>query len=150
MNADIFDYIAGPALADVPADAEYIGPGPLYTWSPDMQAWTSWPLTEQVYWRREQMPKTQNPEVETARAQTGWEAARALQIERGALQARISALLRHAGAPGVCKGCKAQVWWVRGAENKVTVPFDADGRNHQAHCADAEEFSKGSRSFELT
>lgn len=146
--SNVFQYIDGPSLADVPPDAPYIGPGPLYTWSPDMRAWTSWPLTETVYWRKE-MPKTKSSEVEVARDATGWEVARALQVERNELQARISALLRHAGGPALCKGCKQRIWWIHGAETRTAVPFDADGRNHLQTCVDAEEFSKA-RSFELT
>ena len=54
------------SLADIPATAPYRGPGPLYVWSDDSQAWLTW--IDEVFARahREGAQRAQREEEERA------------------------------------------------------------------------------------
>jgi hypothetical protein len=54
---------------------------------------------------------------------------------------RLDSLLRHVGAPGTCKGCRAPILWVRhSATSGKAVPYDYNGEIHFASCEHAEQF----------
>jgi len=53
------------------------------------------------------------------------------------------ALLKHVGAPALCKGCGAQILFVRhtASSGKLT-PYDPDGLNHFGTCPKAAQFKR--------
>lgn len=62
--------------------------------------------------------------------------------DAAALRKNIAALLKNVGDPGVCRGCKAEIWWmVHRATGRIT-PYNQDGANHFIDCPDRESFRK--------
>lgn len=61
-------------------------------------------------------------------------------------QTRMKALLELVGGPQtkgkfVCRGCGAQVYWIRHANGKL-VPYTQFGLNHFVDCPNREDFRK--------
>ena len=54
---------------------------------------------------------------------------------------RIAALLKNAGQLAKCRGCGADIYWVRHA-NGVRAPYTPEGLNHFADCPAAGTFRK--------
>jgi hypothetical protein len=44
-------------------------------------------------------------------------------------------------SPSICKGCGAQIYWVRTPKNK-NMPVDPDGTPHWSTCSKAADFKK--------
>lgn len=53
----------------------------------------------------------------------------------------IADLLRNVGDPGICKGCKAEMFWVEHRNGK-RAPYNSDGTNHFITCPDSELFKR--------
>ena len=52
-----------------------------------------------------------------------------------------ASILRHTAQPGRCRGCKAEIFWLR-HNNGKNVPYDADGMNHFITCPEARLFAR--------
>ena len=61
------------------------------------------------------------------------------ELERTRMLAHV--LLKHVGQPAICKGCGAEIYWVRHLNGK-NVPYDPDGLNHFGSCVRADQFRK--------
>ena len=59
----------------------------------------------------------------------------------GKSQETIRRLLANVGGAGRCRGCGADIFWVRHLNDKMT-PYDADGTNHFATCPQAKDFKR--------
>jgi hypothetical protein len=53
----------------------------------------------------------------------------------------VRELLTRVGDQGVCKGCRAEIYWVTHLNGKHT-PYNADGTNHFGSCPDREQFRR--------
>lgn len=53
----------------------------------------------------------------------------------------MAEMLKNIGDPGVCRGCGAQIFWVRHKNGKIT-PYERSGLNHFAVCPKWKEFKK--------
>jgi len=60
------------------------------------------------------------------------------ELER--LKKQVRALLEKVADKGVCRACKAEVYWVRHLNSGKQVPYDATALNHFASCPFADEF----------
>lgn len=65
-----------------------------------------------------------------------------LSAELEHARALMQALLKHVGSSAYCKGCGAQILWVRHVDNGKSVPYDPDGINHFATCTKAAQFKR--------
>lgn len=54
---------------------------------------------------------------------------------------RLKKLLQICGKPGVCKGCKAEIYWMATRRDAV-LPYTKEGLPHFADCPKASEFRK--------
>lgn len=43
---------------------------------------------------------------------------------------------------GECRGCKAEIWWVRNPVTEKPHPWNADGTSHFATCPNGPAFRK--------
>lgn len=59
-----------------------------------------------------------------------------------AVEKALHDLVKHVGTRGVCRGCKADVWWIMHANGKAT-PYTAEGLNHFIDCPNAKDFKIG-------
>ncbi len=50
-------------------------------------------------------------------------------------------LLKTIGDPGTCKGCSAEIFWVRHKNGKV-APYTREGLNHFPDCSAAKQFER--------
>lgn len=57
------------------------------------------------------------------------------------LHKNIAALLKNVGQVSTCKGCGAQMWWVK-HNNGKRAPYDIDGTNHFVTCPRANDFRR--------
>lgn len=57
------------------------------------------------------------------------------------LRKRIEMLLAIVGDKGRCRGCGAEIWWVKTRRGKP-APYDTDGLSHFATCPQAKTFRK--------
>ncbi len=55
------------------------------------------------------------------------------------LQKRIGALLSNCGVPATCKGCGAQIYWLKHRNGKLTA-YTPQGLNHFADCPERGRF----------
>jgi len=55
------------------------------------------------------------------------------------LEKRIEHLLTQVGKPGKCRGCGADLYWVRHLNGKL-APYTPDGLNHFINCPQAAMF----------
>jgi hypothetical protein len=58
-----------------------------------------------------------------------------------AQKAAMLALLNQIGNKGVCRGCGAEIYWVRHKNGKAT-PYTPAGMNHFLDCPKAKEFKR--------
>lgn len=61
------------------------------------------------------------------------------QAELQKAERRMTLLLSNVGDAGRCRGCRADVLWVRHASGKI-APYDLNGEPHFATCPKADEF----------
>lgn len=54
---------------------------------------------------------------------------------------RLKKLLQICGTPGVCKGCKAEIYWLHTRRDAV-LPYTKEGLPHFSDCPKASEFRK--------
>lgn len=66
---------------------------------------------------------------------------RQLAQERDQARALMVNLLGLVGDRGLCKGCKAEIYWVQ-HNNGRRAPYGPDGVNHFAVCSQADQFRK--------
>lgn len=59
------------------------------------------------------------------------------------LEARILALLRVVGNPALCRGCGAEIFWIKTRAGKA-APYTPAGVNHFSDCPQANRFRGGS------
>jgi hypothetical protein len=52
---------------------------------------------------------------------------------------RMNVLLSNVGDPARCRGCGADILWVRHASGR-RAPYDLNGETHWATCPKAEQF----------
>lgn len=57
---------------------------------------------------------------------------------------RLQKLLKVIGSKSKCKGCYADIYWVKTPGGK-NMPVDIDGTPHWASCPQAEDFKKRQR-----
>lgn len=62
-----------------------------------------------------------------------------LSQERDFARGLMVNLLSQVGDHGICKGCKAEIYWVQHRNGK-RAPYDPDGVNHFATCPQAHHF----------
>jgi hypothetical protein len=60
------------------------------------------------------------------------------------LKRNIALLLNSAGNRAICRGCKADIYWLNHTNGKK-APYDLDGGNHFATCPNANEFKNRAR-----
>lgn len=53
----------------------------------------------------------------------------------------VRALLGRVGQLGTCRGCKAEVYWVRHRDGAVAC-YEADGSNHLQECPYADRYRR--------
>ena len=58
------------------------------------------------------------------------------------LQSNIAILLRNIGDLGKCRGCDAEIWWVKHKSGKA-APYQSDGAIHFTSCPQANRFRRG-------
>jgi hypothetical protein len=58
------------------------------------------------------------------------------------LKNNVRRLLDQVGDKGKCRGCDAEIWWVKLRSGKVG-PYTAEGLNHFADCPKADRFRGG-------
>ncbi|MGA8594473.1 MAG: hypothetical protein WB676_06985 [Bryobacteraceae bacterium] len=63
-----------------------------------------------------------------------------LRIE--AIEQRAASLIKLVGEPGTCRGCGAEIFWVKAFKSGKPVPYDPSGITHFATCSKAQEFRK--------
>ena len=61
--------------------------------------------------------------------------------ERVDWRKRVELLLAIVGDKGRCRGCGAEIWWVKTKRGKP-APYDVDGLSHFATCPEAGRFRK--------
>ena len=49
----------------------------------------------------------------------------------------LQGLFASIGIKGQCRGCRAQIYWVRDEDRDKTIPFNIDGTNHFTTCPKA-------------
>lgn len=54
---------------------------------------------------------------------------------------RMRHLLTQIGDRGHCRGCQAEIFWIRHKTGRIS-PYNANGESHFATCVDAERFRK--------
>ena len=57
------------------------------------------------------------------------------------LRTNIQRLLGNVAEGNFCKGCHAQIYWLK-HKNGVKTPYDADGTNHFITCPKRAEFKR--------
>jgi len=58
------------------------------------------------------------------------------------LQGNLQALMKHVGRPDLCKGCGAQIIFIRHLDSGRFTPYELDGTNHFINCPDAPQFKR--------
>lgn len=82
-----------------------------------------------------------------AAATAGQQLENALQLvlaTTARLRDNISKLLTNTADRGICRGCGAQIFWLRHKNGRAT-PYTAEGANHFIDCAARDEFKRKPR-----
>lgn len=59
-----------------------------------------------------------------------------------ALERRAEALVKLVGEAGTCRGCRAEIFWLKAFRTGKPAPYDANGVSHFATCPSAAQFKK--------
>ena len=63
-----------------------------------------------------------------------------LRVEQ--LEQRAAALVKIIGEPGTCRGCGAEIFWMKAFRSGKSIPYDPSGVTHFATCPQKEQFQK--------
>jgi len=106
-------------LDEIPVDAEYEGPGPMFVWVAERNRWVDFNLAE--YYRM--TPETTRLAPAAAPA---WD-------QVAILAERIRALLLYAGIASKCQACGERMVWIRDPHGNGKG-FNPDGVVHDEVC----------------